>query len=807
MVGYISDNEYEELLEKYRRGKLEPTPKEGLVINPKVAYYVSEQMIKDSIPEEYLSKNKDKYGTISRLSKIDPVKGTVWDYLYFVDSSVFRPAALQFEQSQKESRGSKLRPAYTRALNKTKQHSEYWKEEFNRIINGYEPIVDGKPCGLRISGEMYFYLNYGWMQKVEFDEFGDVVRDMSGLPDFLAMDYYYYKELEARENPKRFGFDPSFKQSLIVAKSRRKGFSYKAGCGAVWITAFRNKAKVLIASETGADAATCFAKAADIIDHISEYTPFGREDIGIPRNNGGWKHTEMTRSSDSGYFEFSLKNTRTGERKGRQSAIEVVSLYNKADAASGQGVARVYFEEAGKCSDLQRAWGFTLESLRVGSVYRGGIAIIFGTGGEMITKSGSKGSSKDFSILYNNPEANGLGGYENEYDYKYSNNKVGYFVSDMWSNFGAKVMIDGKLYKALDKMGNPLFWVAEAVLNMEREAKRPPNGKKSAYEQFLTQRCKTPTEAFLIAKGSRFQVEDLVARQTGIANSIAGFEGLRLPGELVEIEGKIEFIPDPTLQPITTTNVDLTDREGCLLRYEAPIRHRGQVLEDAYIISVDPIGINTEGGKSLVGIIVYKTSKYSHVMGEEKIVATYYGRKRINPQDYTYRLLLKLSKYYNAKITYENDRDGGIFAHFLKIGELGRLLHTPRLTMDKFIPGSKTTLRAFGHSCGSSKHKEIAENLIYEWLDRRGSKRIYYDTETGEKVESVPVRNVDMLEDQLLIEQLISYDRNGNYDAVSAFMGIMFQLNELYSDPYLDIQDSDYNVSDELNKFYNNLYQ
>lgn len=805
MVGYLTDNEYAELCHKYAKGKLEPTAKEKRVINPKVAYEVTDQMIRDAIPIDWIKKHESTYGVISRMSLSSPVSNLLWDYLYFVDTSVFRPAAIAFEKSVAETKGTRLKPAYTRHIKGTKANKDFWQTEYDRIKNGYEPIVDGKPCGVRISGEMYFYLNYGWMIKVLFDDMGEVLKDESGLPDFLAMDYYYYKELEARENPRLFNLPTSYKQSMIVAKSRRKGFSYKAGAGCVWITAFNKNKEVLIASATGSDAAKCFDKAANIIDHISEYTPFGRKSIGLPANNGGWKLVPMTRTLDSGYFEFAIENTRTKARKGRQSSIQALSLYNKPDAAAGQGAARVYFEEAGKCDNLSKAWTFTKEALRIGSVYRGGIAIIFGTGGEMVGKNNTKGSSRDFSLLFNNPGADGLCSFENIYDYKGTENNVGYFVSDMWSNFGAKLNVNGETYLALDNNGNALFWVAELVLNKERMLKKPPNGKKSDYEDFLTQRCKTPSEAFLTPQGSRFQIEDLIARQTQILNSRGGFDALRTPGELIEINGKVEFRPDHTLQPIITTTVDLDDREGCMLRYESPQRVEGKIPEDAYIISVDPIAMNTDGGKSLVGIVVYKTNRYSHVLGEEKIVATYYGRRKVNPLDYMHRLLLKLSKYYNAKITYENDRDGGIFHYFLKVGELNRLLHTPRLTLNKFIPNSKTSLREFGHSCGSSKHKEVGENLIYEWLDRRGSKRIYYDTENGEKIVEHPVKNVDMIEDQLLLEQLIMYDRNNNYDAVSAFMGIMFQLNELFNE--LDLENSDDDLSKELTSWFTNLYK
>lgn len=795
---YKTEEEYQQMIIDYENGTLKPTTKEGLIINPKVAYEVTTEDIQKSIPYDKLSKAGM---TVSRFSMISPVDNLMWDYLHFVDSSVFRPTGMAFEKSMKEVAGTSTPPSYTNLLKGTKAYKDFWMEEGRRIIEGYEPIVDGKPCGLRITGEFYFYLNYGWMKKIKITL--DDVIDESGLADFLAMDYYYFKELEARENPKRYGLPREFKQSMAVAKSRRKGFSYKAGAGAAWITAFRNNAAVIIASATGEDAALCFDKAADIIDHLSRYTPFGREEIGLAKHNGGWKHAPLSRTKDSGYLELSLINTRTGERRGRGSFIQTVSLFNNDDGIAGHGLARVYIEESGKIDNLVPAWTITKESLRVGSVYRDGIAIVFGTGGEMVASSGKKGSSQDFSILFNRPVANGFAAYKNIYDYRETENPCGYFVSDMWSNFGSYIMLDGVRYEGLDENGNAFFWVAEAALDRERFEKKPPKDTKQNYEKFMTQRCKTPGEAFLITKGSRFQIEDLMERTVTIASSKHGFEGLRIPGELIERSGVVEFIPKPDLQPIISSTVDNSNREGCLLRYEAPVKIKGVIPDDAYIISVDPIGINTSSGKSLIGIIVYKTNKYSDYMGEEKIVATYWGRKSLNPQDYMHALLYKLSKYYNARITFENDRDGGIFQYFLKINALNRLMPTPVLSMNKFVPGAKSTLRQYGHSCSTVKHKELGENLIYEWLSKRGSKKNYFDDETGEKVVEEGSTNIDRLEDQLLLEQLINYDRDGNFDAVSTLMGIMFQLQELFDDTG---EETNYDTSTGLMDFYASIY-
>lgn len=802
---YKSDEELIELQALYDQGELDPTPKEQRIINPSVAYLVTDTDIKLSVPNAQVLKRLEPiYGKPSRFSTdYTPVANLIWDFLYFRDSQIFRPAAQAFEKSRESVKGTALSPSYTKYLPGTNVYKKFWEQEFVRITQGYEPLIDDKPCGIRISGEFYFYLNYGWIQKIELNEKGEVIRDVSGMPDFLAMDYYYFKELEARENPAKFNLPSTYKQSLSVTKTRRVGFSYKAGAGAVWCTAFRNKAKVLIASDTGKDATLCFQKAMDVIDHISKYTPFGRKNPGRPQDNGGWKHVTMSKTRDGGHFTFGLLNTRTGIRTGRQSEIMTASLFNKPDAASGEGLTRLYIEESGKISNLSDAWTFSRESMRVGSVYRSGIAILFGTGGSMVSDSGSRGSSRDFSDIHDRPESVGIAAFDNIYDYKKTQRKCGLFIPAMWYNPGSKVIIDSEIYKGLDHNGNPLFWAAEMNLNQERISRRPPLGKKSDYERFLTQRCKTPSEAFLITQGSRFQTEDLIERRTDIATSKGGFESLRIPGELVELDGRIEFIPKPNEEPLLSS-MDDSDNEGCFTRYEPPQRISGKVPDDAYIISVDPIGQNTGTGKSCSAIIVFKTRKYETWIGPEKIVGIYFGRKKINPQDYVHRLLLKLSKYYNAKITVENDRDGGIPQYFIRKGEAARLMGPPITTMEKIMPGSKTNKRAYGHSISTARHKQIGEDLLYEWLDLRGSRTTYYDTETGEDTTTEGTRNLDRLEDSLLLEQLIEYDRDGNYDLVMAMMGIVVQLKEWY-----DVEDNDWeqdDISDQLLDWKNERY-
>lgn len=795
-------------------------PREKIWVNPKVVELVTEESLLKSIPLDDI-KNKDvdiltpkgylvdmTYRKLSKPSLQDPVKNTPWDYLKFKDSSLFRPAALAFIKARKNRAGTNVKASYTSAIPGTTLYKKFWKEELRRIRHGYEPIIDGEPCGIRISGEFYFYLNYCVMQKIEVEEDGTEV-DIISFPDFLSMDYYFFKELEARENPEAYGLPKGYKSvGITVAKARRKGFSYKAAAGSVWITAFPKRKdarpKVLIASDTGSDAALCYKKAMIYIDWITEYTPFGRKNPGSTKTNGGWTHVRASSTADGGHFTFGLENTRTKERRGRLSEIATVSLAQRADKAAGEGVQRVYFEESGKVAELAKAWEFTRPTLKVGTRIRG-IAIIFGTGGEMVKKDGGKGHSMAFSNLFNNPKGADLAQFKNIHEYEHTDKECGWFVADMWYDEGGWVQIGDKKYESVDRNGNATFWVAELSLNQQRYISKTEGGAKANYDLFLTQHCKTPREAFLIPEGSVFPTADLVERQTVVSLSRLGFEGLRMAGELVESAGRIEFKPDlhNRLTPLDTYILkDNVNREGCLLQYEPPVKINGSVPEGSYIISVDPIGQNTDGGSSLSSIVVMKTPKYAHVMGPSKIVATYRGRSAIKPQNYVQELLLKLSKYYNAKITFENDRDGGILAYFVRTKNLHRLMGKPELILSRFLPGSKTMLREYGHSMASERHKRIGEDLVLDWLNHRHPEKKVVNNK-GE-IEVLPsLRNLDMLEDRAILEELIAYNRTGNFDTVMALMGAIIQINEHFNPEFLE-KDDNYaqNVTNELMDFF-----
>ena len=373
------------------------------------------------------------------------------------------------------------------------------------------------------------------------------------------------------------------------------------------------------------------------------------------------------------------------------------------------------------------------------------------TGGDM------SGSTQDFADMFNDPASHMFKVYDNIYEEHESRGKCGWFVDDMWFREGAWVEINGKRYEAVDENGNALKWVAEIDLNQERA--KIAGKDKEAYTVALSQYCKSVSEAFLITSGNVFPVAELSARlsvlKTPEGNRLAGTNG-----DLVEKAGVVFFQPDLTgkKEPINRypTPKSRKNLDGCVVQFEAPLEINGKVPSGAYIISIDPLGIDGAGEESLVAIYCLKTKRYAHLIGHDEIVMSYVGRPSVDPLDATNWILLKMAKYYNAKVTHENDRNGAAVRNFfIQQNEVGRLLRPPADIVEKHVTHSTTNIRKSGHSMGNVKLKEMGEIYLKRWLlERRGVNPV-----TG--LEEL---NLEKICDRGLLEELISYNRDGNFD-------------------------------------------
>ncbi len=669
---------------------------------------------------------------VTNISLQNPVSNLDWEYLEFTNSKVFSPAAEAFNT---------LENRYTNAIPGTTEYKEFWSEERRRCIEGYE--VDN----IRISGEHYFYLNYCQIDK--YDEASKTKQ--LGFPNFTLMDYYWFLELEKCEYPERFGLDDSERKGIILAKARRKGWSFKNAAGLAWKYTFFKKSYCIIASYLKDYAEATFKMTSQMLNFLNEYTEF--------------RHPRLVDKQNEIESGWILKHNGQDIKKGYRSVIKTMTFKDSGFKSVGKSATRMIFEEAGLFENLIQAYTASEPLFREGTNMIG-IPIIFGTGGDMDK------ASQDFHKMFYNPGKYGLAEYSNIYDENVEG-KCGLFIDEMWYRPG-NFAIEGTIYKGVDANGNPNRWAAEVSLDRERAQKM--GAKKRAYTELITQKCKTPKEAFMVPDGNIFPTQELYNRLARL-KSEDHYKAIGTQGRLFFSDSKlaingVEFAPDFKLSPIHSFPLkDSDEREGCIVIYEPPIEVDGQVPPGLYIIGHDPFAVDSEEAESLGATFVLKTTKYlKH--GFNEIVAAYVGRPSGGNSMGQYNLELeKLSHFYgNAKIMFENDR-GSVLDHFTKRKKLHLLADEPGTVLTKLTGKKWQGTRIKGCSMGSEKMKQQGELYVYDWLLQ----------ERGKNNEDRVIYNLDLIPDVGLLEELIRYSRDGNYDRVSALFQVVIALEDNYN--------------------------
>lgn len=694
--------------------------------DPAIATIIEDE--KSTVPEEV-------HDLISNLCLIDPVKNLGFDYLHFNDSSVFSPAARQFREN--EEKGI---PCYTTAIEGTTQYLKYWREQKDRCVNGYEV------GGVRISGEYYFYLNFCRIERMVKREDGTETKKLE-FPDFLTMDYYWFLTLERAENPAKYGLDPLEKKGLIMTKARRKGWSFKNAAGAAWIYTFFKKSRVVIASELEDKATNTFKMFKTMCNFLNEYTEFRTP-----------KLKDTASEVKSGWIE---KINGQSIEKGYLSEVKILTLKDNPDKSAGLSCTRFIFEEAGLINYLKKAYRFAEPTLREGK-YWIGIPIIFGTGGDM------EGSTQDFADMFLEPERYGLASFDNQYELHPMEGKCGYFVDEMWYRPGCSyVDKEGNLHLSVDKNGNVKRWVAE--LDLDEERSKAVGGSREDYDVLITQKCKTPSEAFLRPQGNVFPVAELKNIHLRLMNNNR-YKKIGVAGELVYSKDPtkpITFRPQGNLTPIYHHPFKKGNApEGAVVIYQSP--PVTEYPSSLFKIGYDPVKFDIVNGKSvfksLASIYVYKSfQKFEY--GYDEIVAEYTGR--YEDTDKINEIAMKLSMYYgNAKIMHENEIGKDVISYFKRKGKLHLLEHQPDSAIGKVIRNSKV-MRPYG-SPMNDKMKAACEKWALNWMW----------TERGVNDEGEKIYNMDLIPSIGLVEELMGYNRDGNFDRVMAFFQLMLVVEE-----------------------------
>jgi hypothetical protein len=645
---------------------------------------------------------------------------------------------------------------------------EYWQEQRKRCIHGYSV------GGVKITGEHYFYLNFTPIQKVDNIN-GNRADKVEGFPDFWDGDYNYFWSREIAKNGliKALGVKEEFDEdftihtktlpeaeaqkkllqkyfdglqlevrievdylgggyNLIVGKSRRKGYSLK------------NQAIAANNYQTIPKSYTAFGAYEKRFLYPGAIFSYTMDTINFVNSNTAWAMpSDVLKKADhikSSYIEY--KNGIKLE-SGFKSEIQAVTFKDNPDALRGKNAKDIFFEESGAFGTpglLKASYAASQDCVMAGAI-KTGMITIFGTSGDM------EGGTYDYADMFSRPEAFDLMPFINIWDEDSLTTKVGFFHPINWNMEGF-----------YDEQGNSNKKAAKD-LELSIRAKLVKNGATSTeLQQRMQEKPLGPGEAFAAVSSNTFPVVELKQQLQKVkANDWQRIKGT--PVDLLYEDGKITAKPilDGSKEPITSYHHIPTNKRGCPVIYEHPVPNAPKGL---YKIGYDPI--RQEEGTSLASICVYKGVHIGTVY-HSILVAEYIGRYE-DPDDID-RIAEMFADLYSTTIMYENEVTG-VKNYFRRIKRLNLLAIQPDAVISKNVKHSRVA-RVYG--CHMNVQlKDAGERYVKSWL----LTVLDYD-ENGN-----PIRVIDRIFSIRLLEELISYNRKGNFDLVSSLFMCMFQVQE-----------------------------
>jgi len=634
---------------------------------------------------------------------------------------------------------------YTKFAQGTIPWKEFWDEQIRRCKHGFT-----NSAGITITGVHYFYLNF---TQIEMKN-PDTGRKSMGFPRFIDIDYEYFHILDHAR---------TIKKGIILVKPRRTGFSYKNAAACTHEYIFFKDSRAIIGAFRKDLSENTMKMVLNNVNFLDSNTVWVR-----PRNpdTREWIRARHQKSIDGVTVWV-----------GFNSEVLTLTFKDNPFASVGKSASIFLFEEGGTFENIKASYGITEPCWKDGEDMIG-LPIIFGTGGDM------EGGTAEFAEMYYDPKRFNLLEFPNTWDNGKEEQVCGWFIPATRGRFGTY-----KGQQLIDDDGNSNEELAlESILEL-RERSR---SNAASLRNIITQYPLTPQEAFLRSKGSVFPALELSEHLANIETSSI-LRNAGKPGELYfNQDNQIKFRLNPDLEPIVNFPLKSEDnKHGAIVIYEEP--EEGEIPYGLYIAGCDPYDQDKSTTNSLGSFFVYKRF-YTANRSYNQIVAEYTGRPE--SASVFYENCRKLCLYYNAKCLYENQLTG-LKGHFQEKHSLHLLYETPTYQLSKMSPNSKVQ-RGYGihMNRGNSNSQGIKDQLelyLKEWLLEER------DGPNGEKI-----LNLHTILSQPLLKELISYDWEGNFDRVIAFMLCILQSKELHN---IHVENLQNQTIDQDPFFQRKLYQ
>lgn len=644
------------------------------------------------------------------------------------DMDYFRPSAIHFE---KYGCYTFLKPN----SNPNSEFSKWFREEVRRCWNGYVRPSDGE----WITGYMYYYMNYSPIMLSKIEEGTNVANRVEGFPETWDGIYLRFHYLE---QARRGGLYNNFKGGEHCIELARRGASKSFSLASIMSHNFilgenaeANKRTMTVLTayqkEYLAGKDGTLNKFTPMIDFASQHTQFPRK--------------RLKNSNQEMMWQMGYKDVDTGVDKGTLNTV--IGVSSKDDESKLRGKrGYILVEEMGSFPKLLTIYNIVRHSVEEGD-YTFGLIYLVGTSGD---SESDFGSAKE--MMYS-PSGYHIYSLPNVYD------KIGQGRPNFGFFFPAYLDRKG----CYDNNGNSDVIKALIQILKNRYHTKYNSEDPNTITKVIAEMPITPAEAIIKVNRTLFPITDLTERLLQIENNPSEYDDVYV-GELVIRNGNVEFRPTTDV-PIRNFPHKDNKIAGAVEIFKMPEKDTsGKVFRDRYILGADPYDDDSSETMSLGSIFVLD-------LWTDKIVAEYTGRP--NFADDYYEVCRRLCLFYNGKLNYENNKKG-LYAHFRKMNSLHLLTDVLEFLKDKdMIKAEGLYGNKLKGTNASAPINNYAITLQRDWLLRPIKDIQIVD---GESIE-VDIPNLYKLRNKALIQEYISYNKDGNFDRISA-MGMLMLLRE-----------------------------
>lgn len=633
------------------------------------------------------------------------------------DMDYFRPAARRFEET---GRYTDLRPNGS----PNSEYGRWLREERRRCWEGYVREEDGE----WVTGYLYWYLNYCPIMLVKKAEDGTYNR-VEGFPmvwDGVYLRFHYLER--ARLNGRhaielaRRGCGKSFSMAAIM------GHNFVLGKG----KAAHRRVMTILTAYTKEYLSTkdgTLSKFVPMIDFTARHTQFPRR--------------RLIDNKQAMQWVMGYKDVDTGVDMG--SLNQVVGVSSKDDEAKLRGKrGDILIEEMGAFPNLLSVYNTIRYGVEEGDKAFGFIYLV-GTANE---------DASDFSaakeLLYS-PAAYNIQEVANVYDKAGRGRPTfGYFFPAYVSRLGC-----------MDGDGNSDVVKALLQIYAKREEARYASDPRTIL-RVIAEMPVTPAEAIIKADRNMFPVPQLTER-LGQIDSDASFYDSVLSGSLEMDGGRVVFRPGRA-EPIREfPHEGNKGMEGAVEIFELPQPGPGgKPHPGRYIAGLDPYDDDESHTTSLGSLFILD-------LWTDRIVLEYTGRPMF--ADDLYEIVRRALLLYDARLNYENNKKG-LYAYFSRMHCVYLLTETLDILRDKnIVKESGYGNKAVGTNA-TQPVNNYARMRLRDWLL---SPATVASPDGDGSVTEVPL--LYTLRSRALIQELMGWNAEGNFDRVSA-MGMLMLLRE-----------------------------